>query len=181
MKAKRGFTLTELMLVVTVIGLMTAVIAGSLDSLLPKERLNTAVRNLTATLGNARSEAVGRSLEFLVEYDIDGDRYRIVTPFSREGGRFEDDMSEDERFAMQWQPLPPGVSLISVNITGNSYSDGRCFARFDPRGAASDHQVVLAQLEYQNYYTVEVMALTGTFKFHRGIFFREAPDDGDFN
>jgi type II secretory pathway pseudopilin PulG len=171
-----------MMLVVAVIGLVTVVIGGSLDSLLPKERLNTAVRNLTATLRNARSEAVGRSLEFLIEYDIEGDRYRLVTPFSREGDRFDvEEMDEEERFAMQWNPLPPGVSLISVTITGNSFSDGRCFARFDPRGAASDHQVVLAQLEYDNYYTVEVMALTGTFKFHRGIFVRRAPDDGDFN
>lgn len=170
------------MLVVAVIGLVTVVITGSLDSLLPKERLNTAVRNLTATLRNARSEAVGRSLEFLVEYDIDGDRYRMVTPFSREGERFdEEEMDDQERFAMQWETLPPGVELISVSITGDTFSDGRCFARFDPRGAASDHQVVLAQLQYENYYTIEVMALTGTFKFHRGIFVRTAPDDGDFN
>ena len=117
-----------------------------------------------------------------MEYDIDGDRYRLVTPFSREGERFDvEEMDESERFAMQWQPLPPGVSIASVTITGNTYSDRNCFARFDPRGAASDHQVVLAQLEYENYYTVEVMALTGTFKFHRGIFVRQAPDDGDLS
>ena len=170
------------MLVVAVIGLMSVVVAGSLDSLLPKERLNTAVRNLTASLRNARSEAVSRSLEFLIEYDIEGDRYRMVTPFARDGGRFdEEEMDEEERFFMQWETLPEGVSLQSVTITGTSYSDGRCFARFDPRGAASDHQVVLAQLRYESYYTVEVMALTGTFKFHRGIFERSAPDDGDFN
>ncbi len=174
--------MTEMMLVVAVIGLVSVVVGGSLDSLLPKERLNTAVRNLTAILRNARTEAVSRSLEFLIEYDIDGDRYRMLTPFARDGERFDsEEMDEEERFAMQWQPLPPGVQLISVTITGESFDDGRCFARFDPRGAASDHQVVLAQLKYENYYTVEIMALTGTFKFHRGIFVRQAPDSGDFN
>lgn len=170
------------MLVVAVIALMATVVGGSLDSMLPKERLNTAVRNLTALLSNARSESVSRGLEFYVEYDLDEHRYREVTPFSKDGTRFiEEDMTEDERFSLSWQLLPPGVEFSSVSITGELYTDGKCFARFDPRGAASDHQVVLVQPTYDNYYTVEVMALTGTFKFHRGTFIREAPDDGDFD
>ncbi|QDV07137.1 hypothetical protein Poly30_26560 [Planctomycetes bacterium Poly30] len=181
-RARAGFTLTEMMLVVAVIALMATVVGGSLDSMLPKERLNTAVRNLTALLRNARSESVGRGLEFYVEYDLDEHRYRMVTPFAKDGTRFiQEEMTEDEQFALAWELLPPGVEFASVAITGEIYADGHCYARFDPRGAASDHQVVLAQPAYDNFYTVEVMALTGTFKFHRGIFTREAPDDGDFD
>ena len=51
-QARGGFTLTEMMLVVAIIALMATVVGGSLDSMLPKERLNTAVRNLTALLRN---------------------------------------------------------------------------------------------------------------------------------
>ncbi len=171
-----------MLLVIAVIGLMTALVSGSIDSLLPKERLNTAVRNLTAALRNTRSEAVSRSLEFYVEYDLDKHRYRQLTPFSKEGARFiEEDMDEDERVAGEWQNLPPGVEFASVTITGNSFTSEKCFVRFDPRGAATDHQVVLAQPAYDNFYTVELLALTGTFKFHRGVFTRQKPSDGDFN
>ena len=67
-----------------------------------------------------------------------------------------------------------------VGVAGETYDAGRVFARFDPRGAASDHQVVLKQPAYENYFTIEVMALTGTFKFHRDVFIRSAPEDGDF-
>lgn len=177
----KGFTLTEMLLVIAVIGLMATVVSGSLDSVLPKERLNTAVRNLTALLSNTRSEAVSRSLEFFVEYDLEEARYRQVTPFNKEGRRFmEEDMTDEERFNMEWQLLPPGVQFSSVAVTGDAYTDGHVTVRFDPRGAASDHQVVLTQPAYDNYYTIEVMALTGTFKFHRGEFIREAPDDRDF-
>lgn len=171
-----------MLLVMAVIGTLTAVISGSLDTLLPKERLNTAVRHLTGALRNARSEAVSRSLEFYVEYDLDKHRFRQLTPFSKQGTRFiEEDMEEDERFAMKWNPLPPGVEFATVSITGHEFTNGTCFVRFDPRGAASDHQVVLSQPAYDNFYTIELLALTGSFKFHRGRFTREKPSDGDFN
>ena len=76
--------------------------------------------------------------------------------------------------------LPDGVEIDSIAISGEIYTQGPVFASFDPRGAASDHQVVLSQPAYENFYTIEVLALTGTFKFHRGSFLREAPDDSDF-
>ncbi|MEM8712452.1 MAG: prepilin-type N-terminal cleavage/methylation domain-containing protein [Planctomycetota bacterium] len=179
---RKGFSLVEMILVVAVIALLASVVSSSLDTMLPRERLNTAVRNLTAQLRDTRSESVGRSLEFFVEYDIDGNRYRQVTPFARDGERFrEGENREEERLSLSWDQLPPGVEIASVTINGETFTDGRVFARFDPRGAASGHQVVLSQPRYENFYTVEVMALTGTFKFHRGIFIREAPDERDFN
>ncbi len=169
------------MVVAAVIGMGTYIISVSYDAFVPKERLNTAVRTLTAMLRETRSQAISRSLEFFVEYDLDGERYRRVTPFVLGGGRFKEGENEDtERAYGSWMQLPDGVALETVGVAGEVYGTGRVFARFDPRGAASDHQVVLKQPAYENYFTIEVMALTGTFKFHRDVFIREAPDEGDF-
>ncbi|MEM6672663.1 MAG: prepilin-type N-terminal cleavage/methylation domain-containing protein [Planctomycetota bacterium] len=179
--ARRGFTLVELMVVVGVVGIGMALVTSSIDSLLPKERLNTGVREMTAVLRDTRSQAIGRGLEFFIEYDLAEERYRRVTPFVLGGGRFDPESDEEsERVFGEWSNLPDGVEIESVGMSGEVYTDERVFARFDPRGAASDHQVVLSQPQYENYYTIEVLALTGTFKFHRGIFLREAPNDGDF-
>jgi len=176
-----GFSLVELMVVGAVIGLGTYVISVSYDAFVPKERLNTAVRSLTALLRETRSQAISRSLEFFVEYDLDGERYRRVTPFVLGGGRFMEGEDDDaDRAYGNWQSLPDGVELATVAVAGEVFESGPVFARFDPRGAASDHQVVLKQPAYGNFFTVEVMALTGTFKFHRDVYIREAPDDGDF-
>ena len=176
-----GFTLAELMVVVAIIGLGTVTVSMSFDSFVPKERLNTAVRGMTAVLRETRSQAISRSLEFFVEYDLDEERYRRVTPFVLGGGRFRPDTDDDsERVYGEWERLPDGVEIDSVAIAGQIYTQGPVFASFDPRGAASDHQVVLSQPAYENFYTIEVLALTGTFKFHRGSFLREAPDDSDF-
>ena len=169
------------MVVAAVIGMGTYIISVSYDAFVPKERLNTAVRSLTALLRETRSQAISRSLEFFVEYDLDGERYRRVTPFVLGGGRFDAEVNDDsERAYGNWQRLPDGVEFEVVATAGETYDSGPVFARFDPRGAASDHQVVLKQPAYGNFFTIEIMALTGTFKFHRDVFIREAPDDGDF-
>lgn len=176
-----GFTIAELMIVIAIIGLGTVSVSMSFDSFVPKERLNTAVRQMTAVLRETRSQAISRALEFFVEYDLDGERYRRVTPFVLGGGRFKENEDQDaDRVYGDWVPLPDGVEIDSIAISGEVITTGPAYARFDPRGAASDHQVVLSQPAYENFYTIEVLALTGTFKFHRGSFLREAPDDGDF-
>lgn len=177
-----GFSIVELLLVCVVMAMMAVAVGSSMDSMLPKERLNTSVRRLTAEFQSLRSEAISRGLDYYIEYDLDEERYRRILPFSLEGLRFNEEKDDDEdRFKGPWQDLAPGVELAQVAINGIVYDSGPAFARFDPRGAASDHQVVLSQPQYENFYTVEVLALTGTFKFHRGSYVREAPDERDFD
>ena len=150
------------MLVCAVLALMAATVGVSIDSFVPKERLNTAVRQLTERLREARSEAISRSLQFYVEYDLDNHRYRRLTPFSLEGGVFvEGEDDDEERFMTPWQSLPEGVLFDSVVVAGEEGRDGRMFARFDPRGSASGHLVILKQPKFDSFYTVEVLALTG--------------------
>ena len=180
-RARAGFSLVELLGVMAVIAFMFTVAGVSIDAFVPKERLNTAVRTLTEQLRELRSEAISRNLQYYVEYDLDENRFRRYTPFSIEGALFrEGEDDDDERFVFPWENLPPGVEIAAVDVAGDVRTEGRTFARFDPRGAASDHIVTLYQPRYENYFTIEVLALTGTFKFHRGLYEREPADDGDF-
>lgn len=177
-----GFSLIELMFVMAILSLMAAMAGVSIDNFVPKERLNTAVRQLTERLRDARSEAISRSLQYYVEYDLDNHRYRRLTPFSLNGGIFIEGEDDDEdRFTTEWHNLPKGVLFDSVIVAGEEGRQGRMFARFDPRGSASGHLVVLKQPKFDNFYTIEVLALTGTFRFHRGVYEREPPTDSDFN
>ena len=175
---RAGFSLIELMVVGMVLAAMSVVVGSSLDTFLPKQRLGTAVRSLTEELRELRSEAISRSLEYYIEYDIDGNRYRRLTPFALEGGVFDEEDSNDERYATSWKNMPPGVELTAVTLASVTYNDGLVLARFNGRGAASGHTVFLSQPKYDNLYAIEVLALTGTFKFHRGAFERKPPSDG---
>lgn len=175
-----GFSLVELVVVVMIVGLMIGTVSVSWEVIVPRSRLNTSVRELAAHLQSTRSEAVSRNLEFWVEYDLDEEAYRVITPFRLGGGRLELGASEDDRLRFMWHPLRDGVEFDHVTVGGDVYSEGSVVVRFDPLGASSDHRVVLSQPTYQNFYTLEVLALTGLIRFHDGVFEREVPDDGDF-
>ena len=179
-----GFTMVELILVVAIIGLASAAVTVSLEALVPGERLNTSVRNLSAALRSARAEAISRSMEFRLIYDVDFERYRIGTPFRIDGGSIvtsDDPDDEQQRYYTNWRALKPGVELEQVIIAGEEFSEGQVFVRFDPLGAASDHTVILSQPKHNQVFTVEVLALTGLIRLHEGFYLREIPDDGDFD
>lgn len=177
-----GFTLVELMVVMAIIALMSVTAGLGIDSVIPKERMNTTVRQLSETLRGLRSDAISRSLTYYIQYDLENERYRVLSPFAIEGGLFrEGEDDDDERLTGGWNQLPDGVEIAAITISGRTWSSGtEIFARFDGRGTASDHQIVLAQPEYDVFYTIEVLALTGTFKFHSGEYYRDVPDEGDF-
>jgi len=181
-----GFTLIELMVVVFIIGLMVGIVTVSIDTILPGERLNASIRELAAELSSAKTEATSRSMEFRIEYDQPNDRYRVVTPFKVGGGALAtlDDPDDDlERYYGPWQKLHPGVAFRRVVIGGVPYERVPCFVRFDPLGAASDHTVVLVQQghNYENAFSIEVLALSGLIRMHEGEFVREVPTDQDFD
>ena len=179
-----AFTLIELMLVMMALGLLATVVYVSWEALLPRTRLNTAVRELAATIQEARSDAIARASEFWIEYYFQAEDshprgYRVVTPF-RAGGSGGLAAWDEERLALDWQTLPDGVEFKTISIDGVVHTLGRCEVRFDARGSASDHTIVLLQKPYENLYTIEVQALTGLIQFHDGEFQRDPPEDGDF-
>ncbi|MCZ6597415.1 MAG: GspH/FimT family protein [Planctomycetota bacterium] len=182
-RASRGFTMVELMLVVVLLGLVTTMVSVSYDAMVPGERLNTTVRELAAAIQGARTEAVSRNAEFYIEYDLDQHRYRLITPFRRGGGMWVPELeSEDERHVASWEYLRPGVEFAEITLAGRTYTDNPpLWVRFDPLGAASDHQILLVQPAYENYFTIEVLALTGLVRMHDGVFEREYPDERDFD
>ena len=181
-RGRAGFTLAELLVVISIIGLMTYVVAQSFDALVPSERLNTAVRNMTAVLRDARSDAISKNLPHYVEYDLGQRRYRILYPYSRDIGVFREGVdSEERRLASSWEILPDGVEFHSLVIAGVQYNGTEPYrVLFDPRGSATEHSVVLSQPRYEAFYTIEVFALSGHFRMHDGIWQRPPVDDGDF-
>ncbi len=180
-RLRAGFTAVELTLAVFVIGLVSYMVALGMDTILPGERLNTTVRSLAGVLQGTRSDAIARNAEFFIEYDLDNGQYRVLTPFRVGGGlTIGADDEPEQRMTLAWSPLEPGIEIASVTVAGEVIDSGSVFVRFDPLGAASDHIIVLRQPDFDNHYTIEVLALTGVIKFHKGVFFRDLPEDEDF-
>lgn len=182
--ARAAFTMVELMVMVVILGMLATIVIMSWRAVLPSTELNSAVRELASTLSEARSDAIARNAEFQIEYYFEETPehprgYRVVTPF-RIGGQGGLAYEEEQRLARSWIALPESVEFQSITIDGKAYTTGRVTVRFDPLGGASDHTIVLLQPEYENNYTIEVLALTGLIHFHDGVFVRPPPQESDF-
>jgi prepilin-type N-terminal cleavage/methylation domain-containing protein len=65
-----GFTMMELIVVVAIIAIMSAIAFGSLENLLPRVRTQSAARQLRAVLQKAKLEAVKRNTNCFVDITV---------------------------------------------------------------------------------------------------------------
>lgn len=190
---RSGFTVVELMGVCILLGLLGTVAYVTWQSMLPRAELNSVVRSLAADIQEARSNAIARSARFEILYDFEGQdergpSYCVTTPYKAGGGLAVDtgdpereEELRQERLQFDWTELPDSVRFRKIVVDGIEYDKGILPIRFDPLGATSAHQIVLEQPDYGNVYTIEVIGLTGLFRFHEGEFVREPADERDFD
>jgi general secretion pathway protein H len=118
-----GFTILEILVVMVIVALVFASTPVLLQAALPSLRLQSASRDLAASLRLARSLAVSRGDVTEVRMDLERRRYRIPR-LSRE------------------HELPRGVALRS---TGGKDAEGReaVLVRFFPDGSSSGGRIEL--------------------------------------
>jgi prepilin-type N-terminal cleavage/methylation domain-containing protein len=175
--SRSGFTLIELMAAVVILGMIAGIVTVNWRAMVPKAELHSSVRAISETINGTRSEAIARNAEYLIEYDLDNARWRMVTPFRLGGGMA---LGEEERTTLAWKLLPNSIRFLRIVIDGVDHVQGTCFVRFDPLGGGSSHGIVLGQSPDNHIFSIEVQGLTGTIHLHDGTFVREPPQEGDF-
>jgi prepilin-type N-terminal cleavage/methylation domain-containing protein len=96
-KNQRGFSLTEMMVVVAILGIMGLIAVPSLVTALPGYRLKGSARDLCSNMRRARSLAVKQNHNVTIQFNHDNNTYII---------------DNSERVA-----LPEGVSFGHGNAT----------------------------------------------------------------
>ena len=74
-RAQAGYTLTELMIVVSIIGIMAAISIPSFIKIMPRFKLNNNVMILSNEIALARVRAISKSTDFRVVFDLADDSY----------------------------------------------------------------------------------------------------------
>jgi general secretion pathway protein H len=124
-RCNRGFTLVELVVVLAILALGTALVLPSLSGPLTSARFRQGGAELRAAMTQARARAAASGRMRAVRIDLDRGEYGI--PADNVG-----------------RSLPEGVRVVSVSSPGVKIERGVVDVRFFPDGSADEAEVVLA-------------------------------------
>ncbi len=121
---KRAFTLIEVMIVVAIIGLMAAMSAPSLLSMLRKDGMRKAESDVIELLGDARAQAILKNENTTVSFHPADNR-----------------LSSSIGKSVQ---LPDGVAMEGIGINLMDFSESEeSYVRFFPNGTCDELTLVL--------------------------------------
>ena len=154
----KGFTLAELMIVVAVIGILSAITTPILFSQLPNYRLAGTARAISSTLQYAKMSAASTGKEYKVQFllDTSPQRYQL-----QQGNLFNgSDAWTDVRVS---QEIPAQVHIDHGTDYKGSHTAGKSTITFNPTGTASSGGVYLENSK-GNRYSVKVSSSTGRIR-----------------
>ena len=131
-----GFTLVELLVVITVIGLIIALAPVAMTRIMPSLELRTTTRELAAALRNTRSEAIRDNRETTLTLDVETGWYRL-----------------DGRSAEKEIDPEIELKLLTATIEAENENVGRI--RFFPDGTSTGGQITLARGDDTYYIIVD--------------------------
>lgn len=144
---KAGFTLIELMIVIAIIGIVSAIAAPNFRTYMAERRLSGAARMVMSDLMAARQKAVTQNNRFSVTFS--GTQYTILDDDNDNGSTDSGEMTEVRNIQTDY------YDVTIPNVTANPV--------FYPRGTASGTSVTLTSSKTGKSKKV-VVALTGRVK-----------------
>jgi prepilin-type N-terminal cleavage/methylation domain-containing protein len=142
----RGFTLTELMIVVTIMGILLAVTAPAMSRFAGNWRLNGAAANMAMVMRSARSAAVSKDINVVFTFDEDKGEYSYLEDTNGNG-----DADGGERESAV-QTLPPGVLFDDYTVPQTSVT-------FNGKGSTADGGTIAMK---RGDYEVQIRVYSGT-------------------
>ncbi len=152
-----GFTLFELLVVMTMIGLFSSLLFSRVGSLTVESGLRNAGRMISNEVRRARHLAAATREEQGLGFDLE--RNLLVAPAAVRQGEYGLPAGGGERL------LPDGVHLEDMIVRGTISRSGQVEIRFYPDGSTEDALIHLRD-EGNRIRTLEVDPLTGAVRLY---------------
>lgn len=116
-----GLTLVELMIVISILGIITAVGSTILLQHLPAMRLKSATRDLFSTMMQAKVEAIRRGASVSLAFNIAGNSYTMFLDNGTGGGIASNGIRDGNETILQAATaLPSNVTFNGATTFGNN-------------------------------------------------------------
>lgn len=162
LKDRKGFTLIELIVGISILGIMTAIAVPSIIAWMPSIRIKNASNDLSYILITARYKAISESMEYRVLFNPATNRYLLDRGNAYTGSNvWTTESGPDD--------LPSGITYtnsdLPVDITGSFV----CL--FGPNGKMTNftgntHFIDIIN-ENGKVYRIEIVSRTGHVKIKR--------------
>jgi prepilin-type N-terminal cleavage/methylation domain-containing protein len=159
---KNGYSLLELIIVLILISLSTALVTPSLSRFSRTIELKAAAKKVSGILRYCRSEAINKGLIYQV----------IFNPELREVKVQSIDLDEEKKegdkkeVSKKTYSLPQGIEMKEVNLTSPQYPSDLPTVEFYPNGGSNGGSFLLNSQE-QKGYEIKVDFLTGVVKVEK--------------
>ncbi len=179
--APAGFTLVEIMAVVTILGLMLTLVFTGSKSLLPQTRLRAAASDIASAVEQQRSHAllVQEPLQF--RYDLERGGYDAFYPYERDESGEE--RGPGESALIDFRTLPESVAFKVIRLPGSVVRDaGVVTITISPLGRMPPHEIVLMNPEFPDteLLTVRISASSNRTEILEGDAVLAPLQDADF-
>ena len=124
---RRGFTLVEMLIVITMIGIMTGIALWRVD--IARYQVNGDIQSIGTTLIASQREAIAKQHNVIVVFDTAGNRVRVIWD-ANNNGQYDDGehtrmvfLGDRVRFGLGTAPQMP-IGPEAVNFTDTETSSG---------------------------------------------------------
>lgn len=139
-----GFSAVELMVVIAIIAILTAITVPNVLSWIPAKRLRAASDELYGNLQYARMMAIKNNVDWAISFNFSGNSYTVISDWLGSGEAPVRTVSllkygSGVRYGVgSATKSVPGGSITSALADGNSYDSPNSTAVFDAKGTADN-------------------------------------------
>jgi general secretion pathway protein H len=170
--SSNGYSLLELIVVLVLIGLGTAIITPFLISTLDKTKLQTSAKEIATTLRFSRNNAITTKKPFYTYIDLDESAYWISPEKAEKENRTGFDYKKTRKSAAHIRTIPKEIKIQSIETGSSTVEEGIIMIPFYPQGNTINTKVVLQKKGNTNpekYYVIHLDEVTGRVRVLKGM------------